>query len=387
LILGGVPWGAPFWFYGFFMNDEQQSVSTDEQAPSGRLTSQSIRSFVLRQGRMSDAQHRFLDEMMPKVGIPITARSPSTWPRSSGARRRRSWRSVLAWGRPSAAVIAQARPGEDFVGIEVHAPGVGGLCKLIEEGGITNLRIVQHDAVEVLRDMIPEGSLAGVHIYFPDPWPKKRHHKRRLVQGPFVKLIASRLAPGGYLHCATDWEEYAQQMLEVLSAEPMLANTAGALRPSPTIAPSPSSKTVASSSATGCGTWFSGGSEHGPQALAGRCVAAGGARPALSDRRWPAAGRPGSGSASPCCRSRGPGWCCWCRVWRWWEARPFRWCWPSWRRRTSRAEGCASSVGATDPALAVLPAILGGNQAGARLTLQYTFGSPGGRVLKRRCTQ
>ena len=96
---------------------------------------------------------------------------------------------------------------------------------------------VLDDAVEVLRDMIPEASLAGVHIYFPDPWPKKRHHKRRLVQSPFVKLIASRLAPGGYLHCATDWEEYAQQMLEVLSAEPLLANTADGYAPKPDYRP------------------------------------------------------------------------------------------------------------------------------------------------------
>jgi len=109
--------------------------------------------------------------------------------------------------------------------VEVHTPGVGSLCKLVAEGNLGNIRIIQHDAVEVLRDMIPENSLAGAHIYFPDPWPKKRHHKRRLVQPPLIALLASRLAPGGYLHCATDWEEYAVQMLEVLSAEPLLENT------------------------------------------------------------------------------------------------------------------------------------------------------------------
>ncbi|WP_374498816.1 tRNA (guanosine(46)-N7)-methyltransferase TrmB [Zoogloea sp.] len=217
------------------MNDEQQSVSTDEQAPSGRLTSQSIRSFVLRQGRMSEAQHRFLDEMMPKVGIDFRP-EPIDLAQVFGRKAPQIVEIGFGMGQATAQ-IAQARPGDDFVGIEVHAPGVGGLCKLIEEGGITNLRIVQHDAVEVLRDMIPEGSLAGVHIYFPDPWPKKRHHKRRLVQGPFVKLIASRLAPGGYLHCATDWEEYAQQMLEVLAAEPMLANTAEGFAPKPDYRP------------------------------------------------------------------------------------------------------------------------------------------------------
>ena len=222
------------------MTDEQQPAATPEQPPqeqatSGRLTSQSIRSFVLRQGRMSEAQHRFLDEMMPKVGV---AYRPEPVDLNEVFGRRAPHIVEIGFGMgQSTAVIAQARPDEDFLGIEVHAPGVGSLCKLIDEGGIGNLRIVQHDAVEVLRDMIPEGSLAGVHIYFPDPWPKKRHHKRRLVQGPFVKLIASRLAPGGYLHCATDWEEYAQQMLEVLGAEPLLANTADGYAPKPDYRP------------------------------------------------------------------------------------------------------------------------------------------------------
>ena len=124
------------------------------------------------------------------------------------------------------ATIAAAHPENDYLGIEVHTPGVGSLLKEIAERGLTNLRIIQHDAVEVLRDMIAPGALAGVHIFFPDPWPKKRQQKRRLIQPPLVRLLASRLAPGGYLHCATDWEEYAQQMLEVLSAEPLLENTA-----------------------------------------------------------------------------------------------------------------------------------------------------------------
>lgn len=217
------------------MSDEQLPVSGDEPTPAGRLTSQSIRSFVLRQGRMSEAQHRFLDEMMPRVGLPFRS-EPVDLAQVFGRKAPQIVEIGFGMGQATAQ-IAQARPDDDFVGIEVHAPGVGSLCKLIDEGGITNLRIVQHDAVEVLRDMIPEASLAGVHIYFPDPWPKKRHHKRRLVQGPFVKLIASRLAPGGYLHCATDWEEYAQQMLEVLSAEPLLANTAEGFAPKPDYRP------------------------------------------------------------------------------------------------------------------------------------------------------
>ena len=131
------------------------------------------------------------------------------------------------------AAIAQALPGTDFIGVEVHAPGVGALLKLIGENSLSNLRIVQHDAVEVLEHMIAPGSLAGANIFFPDPWHKKRHHKRRLVQPAFAALLATRLAPGGTLHCATDWEPYAQQMLEVLSAEPALCNTAEGFAPRP----------------------------------------------------------------------------------------------------------------------------------------------------------
>src|SRR5690606_15305155 len=138
---------------------------------------------------------------------------------------------AAAFGRPAPVIleigfgmgettqkIAQARPGDNFLGVEVFNAGVGALLKRIHENGLDNIRIIQHDAVEVLRDMIAPGSLAGVHIYFPDPWPKKRHHKRRLIQPPFIELLCSRMAPGAYLHCATDWEHYAQQMLEVLSA-------------------------------------------------------------------------------------------------------------------------------------------------------------------------
>jgi len=135
------------------------------------------------------------------------------------------------------ATIAAAHPENDYLGIEVHTPGVGSLLKEIAERGLNNLRIVQHDAVEVLRDMIPLASLAGAHIFFPDPWPKKRHHKRRLIQLPLARLLAERLAPGGYIHCATDWEEYAQQMLEVLSAEPLLENTAAGFAERPDYRP------------------------------------------------------------------------------------------------------------------------------------------------------
>jgi tRNA (guanine-N7-)-methyltransferase len=131
------------------------------------------------------------------------------------------------------AQIAQARPDLDYLGIEVHAPGIGALLQRIDEAALTNLRIVQHDAVAVLEAMIAPESLSGVHVFFPDPWPKKKHHKRRLIQPPFVALLASRLAPGGRLHCATDWQPYAEQMLAVLSAETQLVNSANGFAPRP----------------------------------------------------------------------------------------------------------------------------------------------------------
>ena len=131
------------------------------------------------------------------------------------------------------ASVAQQLADIDFLGVEVHPPGVGALLRQIGERGLTNLRIVQHDAVEVLREMVPAGALAGIHLFFPDPWHKKRHHKRRLIQPPFVATLVQHLAPGGYLHCATDWEPYAQQMLAVLSAEPLLVNTVEGYAPRP----------------------------------------------------------------------------------------------------------------------------------------------------------
>lgn len=135
------------------------------------------------------------------------------------------------------ASIAHAHPEGDFLGIEVHEPGVGALLKRIEELGLGNLRIVQHDAVEVFTHMLADASLDGIHIFFPDPWHKKRHHKRRLIQSDFVELLVGKLKPGGYLHLATDWEHYAQQMLEVLSADKHLANTCETYAPRPEYRP------------------------------------------------------------------------------------------------------------------------------------------------------
>jgi tRNA (guanine-N7-)-methyltransferase len=188
------------------------------------LSRRPIRSFVLRQGRVSNAQRRAFDALLPRYGLPFAPRVHDL-DAVFGRRAPRILEIGSGMGETTAA-IAQAHPENDYLAVEVHTPGVGSLLKRIAELGLGNLRVVQHDAVDVLQEMIAPASLAGAHLFFPDPWPKKRHHKRRLVQGPFVALLASRLRPGGYAHAATDWEDYARQMLEVFSAEPTLENTA-----------------------------------------------------------------------------------------------------------------------------------------------------------------
>ena len=195
----------------------------------------SIRSYVLRQGRVSDAQRRAVDELLPRFGVPYQ-REPLDLDRLFGRRAPRILEIGFGMGETTAA-IAQSHPENDYLGIEVHTPGVGALLKRIAELGLANLRIVQHDAVEVLEHMLAPASLDGVHLFFPDPWPKKRHHKRRLVQPAFAALLASRMKPGAYLHAATDWEDYAVQMLEVLHAEPALANTAAGFAERPSTRP------------------------------------------------------------------------------------------------------------------------------------------------------
>ena len=202
---------------------------------SEELHKRSIRSFVLRQGRVSNAQQRSLDTLLPQYGIAYAA-APLDLEAAFGRAAPKVLEIGFGMGETTAA-IAAAHPDTDYLGIEVHSPGVGSLLKQIGELNLANLRIIQHDAVEVLEHMIRPDSLDGVHLFFPDPWPKKRHHKRRLVQPPLVALLASRLKPGGYFHAATDWEEYAQQMLEVLSAEPLLENTASGFAPRPATRP------------------------------------------------------------------------------------------------------------------------------------------------------
>lgn len=195
----------------------------------------SIRSFVMRAGRTTEGQARALSELGPRFVLPF-----QDTPLDLVATFGRQAPVVLEIGfgmGDATAKIAETLPGTDFIGCEVHEPGVGALLKQIGERGLSNLRLVRHDAVEVMEHMIAPDTLAGVHIFFPDPWHKKRHHKRRLIQAPFVAHLVTRLAPGGYLHCATDWEPYAHQMLEVLGAEPQLRNTAEGFAEKPAYRP------------------------------------------------------------------------------------------------------------------------------------------------------
>jgi len=194
-----------------------------------------IRSFVLRAGRMGTGQARALAELGPRFVLPFEPRLID----ADAVFGRHAPRVLeIGFGMGDAtAQIAAAMPDTDFIGCEVHAPGVGALLRQIGERGLTNLRIVQHDAVEVLQHNLAPCSLAGIHVFFPDPWHKKKHHKRRLVQPAFVAELATRLAPGGYLHCATDWQPYAEQMLAVLQGEPSLVNTADGYAPRPAYRP------------------------------------------------------------------------------------------------------------------------------------------------------
>ncbi|MFM9880095.1 MAG: tRNA (guanosine(46)-N7)-methyltransferase TrmB [Burkholderiaceae bacterium] len=183
----------------------------------------SIRSYVLRAGRTTVGQGRALHQLGPSRVLPYQ-NQPLDLPAAFG----RVAPTVLEIGfgmGEATAHIAALRPAENFLCCEVHPPGVGALLLRMEAQALSNIRIVQHDAAEVLLHMLSAGSLSGIHIFFPDPWHKTRHHKRRLIQPPLVSLLASRLAPGGYLHCATDWQPYAEQMLEILGAEVALCNS------------------------------------------------------------------------------------------------------------------------------------------------------------------
>ena len=191
-----------------------------------------IRSFVLRQGRLSPGQARAVAALAPAYVLPYL---PQVKLNADEVFSRVAPMIIeIGFGMGNTtADIAQQLPDINFIGIEVHTPGVGSLLKMIAERNLNNLRLIQHDAVEVLRDMVTDESLAGFHIFFPDPWPKKRHHKRRLIQPALVKLLVQKLQVKGTIHLATDWQPYADHMLEVLQAEPQLRNTAADYAPRP----------------------------------------------------------------------------------------------------------------------------------------------------------
>ncbi|MFI4903470.1 MAG: tRNA (guanosine(46)-N7)-methyltransferase TrmB [Burkholderiales bacterium] len=190
-----------------------------------------IRSYVLRQGRHSTAAARALAVLAPRYSLAWRAEAPD-WRHVFG----RDAPLVLEIGFGSGATtaeIARTHPHVDFVAVDVYERGVANLARLLDAADLGNVRIVRHDAVDVVADMIAPATLGGVHVYFPDPWPKKRHHKRRLLQAAFVHALALRLRPGGYLHVATDWQPYADEILATCSAEPLLANTATGFAPRP----------------------------------------------------------------------------------------------------------------------------------------------------------
>ena len=217
------------------MADTAPNTAAAGQAPADVAHPRTIRSFVRRTGRVTTGQAKAFEELGPKFVLPYTGQ-----PLDPQAAFGRPGKLILEIGfgmGEATAHIARVRPDDNFLCCEVHEPGVGALLKRIGEQDIHNIRILQHDAVEVIDFMLPEGMLDGVHIFFPDPWHKKKHNKRRLIQSPLVAKLASRLKSGGYIHCATDWDPYAEQMLEVLSAEALLANTAEGYAPKPDYRP------------------------------------------------------------------------------------------------------------------------------------------------------
>ncbi len=199
------------------------------------LSKRHIRSYVLRQGRVSPAQQRACETLLPRFGIAYTAQELDL-EQAFGRNAPKIIEIGFGMG-DSTATIALAHPENDYLALEVHTPGVGNLLKLIDSQQISNIRIIQHDAVEVLRDMIAANTLDGVHIFFPDPWHKARHNKRRLIQAPFIAQLATKLKPGVYIHAATDWQDYAEQALAVLAAVTAAGKYGGGLRAAPRLSP------------------------------------------------------------------------------------------------------------------------------------------------------
>ena len=212
-------------------------ATPDTDAPHRR----GIRSYVLRRSHFSAAQRDAWERLMPVFGLPYREQALD-YPQVFGRQAPVVLEIGFGMGDTTAEIAANA-PDIDFIAIDVHTPGVGALLKLIEQKELSNLRVIEHDAQEVLRQMIAPGSLAGIHVFFPDPWPKARHHKRRLIQTPFVREPVAALQPGGYLHLATDWQDYADQMAEVLASIDTLVAEPPRPLPSPSLpCPRPSTR-------------------------------------------------------------------------------------------------------------------------------------------------
>ena len=219
------------------------------------LSKRHIRSFAMRRGHVTAAQRRAYSELVPGLCVPYAKTALDT-PSIFGRNAPLVLEIGFGMGETTARIAAQC-PDIDFLGVEVFMAGIGALARRVHEAGLVNIRIIEHDAVEVVRDMIAPASLHGVHIFFPDPWPKARHHKRRLVAQPFIHALAERLRAGGTLHCATDWENYAEQMLSVLSSEPQLRNLHASYAPGPRspIVERPQTKFHARGERLGHGVW------------------------------------------------------------------------------------------------------------------------------------
>lgn len=224
---------------------------TDVSGPPHRQ----VRSFALRRGHVTNGQQAAYRDLFPKWRIDYGA-TPIDLAAAFGRHAPTVLEIGFGMGETTAAIAANL-PHVNFLCVEVFTAGIGALARLIDAGGLANIRLVQHDAVEVVRDILAPDALAGVHVYFPDPWPKARHHKRRLIAQPFVGRLASRIAPGGYLHCATDWQPYAQQMLDVLSGESQLVNAHADYAPQPRnpLAERPTTKFHARGERLGHGVW------------------------------------------------------------------------------------------------------------------------------------
>jgi tRNA (guanine-N7-)-methyltransferase len=193
-------------------------------SPDGNRPHRIIRSFVRREGRITSGQQRALQDLWPRYGLEADA--PLN--KESIFGRKAPCTLEIGFGNGDAlATMAEQQPECDFIGIEVHRPGVGRLLQQLERRNLNNVRVMREDAVDILKDCIPDNSLDRVLLFFPDPWHKKRHHKRRLVQADFIELLAGKIRHGGCFHMATDWEDYAMHMLEVMERSPAFRNRAG----------------------------------------------------------------------------------------------------------------------------------------------------------------